>query len=145
MFFLITSTSLWLVVWLCFTSNRQRGHLETAPHLLFLAKDVKPGKYTVPTWNGTLGRRVAVYYQFRPPIALRASDAWREKISLLRYRCATQAPLNFVIWISVIYVLQTRVVTKIGVLIYTITLFRSHSSLQYALGFYNPCLNHTTK
>ena len=33
----------WLVV---FTSHRQRGHLETAPNLLSLAKDVKLGFYT---------------------------------------------------------------------------------------------------
>ena len=52
----------WLVVWLCFTSHRQRGHLETAPHLLSLAKDVKLGKYTVPTGNRTPGRRVTVHY-----------------------------------------------------------------------------------
>ena len=39
-----------LVGWLCFTSHRQRGHLETA-HLLSLAKDVKLGFYTVPTGN----------------------------------------------------------------------------------------------
>ena len=37
--------------WLCLTSHRQRGHLETAPHLLSLAKDVKLDKYTVPTGN----------------------------------------------------------------------------------------------
>ena len=30
-----------LVGWLCLTSYRQRGHLETAPPLLSLAKDVK--------------------------------------------------------------------------------------------------------
>ena len=30
-----------MVGWLCYTSHRQRGHLETAPHLLSLAKDVK--------------------------------------------------------------------------------------------------------
>ena len=36
------------LVWLCFTSHR-RGHLETAPHLLSLAKDMKLSKYTVPT------------------------------------------------------------------------------------------------
>ena len=44
--------------WLCLTSHRQRGHLETAP----LAKDVKLGFYTVPTGNRTPGRYVAVYY-----------------------------------------------------------------------------------
>ena len=43
----------WLVGWLCFTSHRQRGHLETAPYLLSLAKDVKLGFYTVPTGNRT--------------------------------------------------------------------------------------------
>ena len=37
------------VDWLCLTSHRQRGHLETAPLLLSLAKDVKLGFYTVPT------------------------------------------------------------------------------------------------
>ena len=41
----------WLVGWLCLTSHRQRGHLETAPPLLSLAKDVKLDKYTVPTGN----------------------------------------------------------------------------------------------
>ena len=40
---------LWLFGCLCLTSHRQRGHLETAPHLLSLAKDVKLDKYTVPT------------------------------------------------------------------------------------------------
>ena len=38
-------------VCLCFTSLQQRGHLETAAHLLSLAKDVKLGIYTVPTGN----------------------------------------------------------------------------------------------
>ena len=42
---------MWLVVWLCLTSHRQRGHLETAPHLLSLAKDVKLDKCTVSTGN----------------------------------------------------------------------------------------------
>ena len=32
------------------------------PRLLSLAKDVKLGKYTVPTGNQTPGRRVAVHY-----------------------------------------------------------------------------------
>ena len=51
-----------MVGWLCFTSLRQRGHLETAPSLLSLAEDVKLGFYTVPTGNRTPGRRVAVHY-----------------------------------------------------------------------------------
>ena len=46
-------------VCLCLTSLQQRGHLERAPHLLSLAKDVQLGKYTVPTGNRT--RRVAVH------------------------------------------------------------------------------------
>ena len=37
--------------WFCLMSHRQRGHLETAPHLLSLVKDVKLDKYTVPTGN----------------------------------------------------------------------------------------------
>ena len=60
----------WLVGWLCFTSHRQRGHLETAPpppHLLSLAKDVKLSLYTVPTGNRTPGRRVAVHYTTAVP------------------------------------------------------------------------------
>ena len=40
-----------LVGRLCFTSRRQRGHLETAPPFTVLAKDVKLGKYTVSTGN----------------------------------------------------------------------------------------------
>ena len=43
-------TALELVGWLCFTSHRQRGHLETPPPIYKgLAKDVKLDKYTVPT------------------------------------------------------------------------------------------------
>ena len=39
----------WFVVcWLCLTSHRQQGHLETGLHLLSLAKDVKLGFYTTP-------------------------------------------------------------------------------------------------
>ena len=44
---------------LCFTSHRQRSHLETAPHLISLAKEVKLGFYTVPTGNRTPGRCMA--------------------------------------------------------------------------------------
>ena len=50
-----SSVNDWLVGWLCFTSHRQRGHLETAPHLLSLAKDVKLGFNTVPTGNRNPG------------------------------------------------------------------------------------------
>ena len=38
-----------MVGWLCFTSHRQQGHLETAPHSLSLLKDVKLSVYTAPT------------------------------------------------------------------------------------------------
>ena len=44
----------------------QRRH----PHLLSLAKDVKLGKYTVPTGNRTRGRRVAVHYVTAAPRTL---------------------------------------------------------------------------
>ena len=47
------------VGWFCFTFHRQRGHLEMAPHLPSLAKDVKLG---FNTGNRTPGRRVAVHY-----------------------------------------------------------------------------------
>ena len=47
-----------MVGWLCFTSHRQRGHLEKAP-LLFLSNDEKLGKYTVPIGNQTQGCRMA--------------------------------------------------------------------------------------
>ena len=53
---------MYIVGWLCLTSHRQQGHLETAPHLLSLAKDVKLDKFTVPTGNWTPGRRMAVHY-----------------------------------------------------------------------------------
>ena len=40
-----------IVGWLCFTSHRQRNHLETASPFSVPAKDVKLDKYTVPTGN----------------------------------------------------------------------------------------------
>ena len=40
--------------WLCFTSHRQRRHLD-------LANDVKLVSYTVPTGNRTPDRRMAVH------------------------------------------------------------------------------------
>ena len=46
---------------------QQRGHIETAPHLLSLVKDVKLDKYTVPNGNQTLCRRVAVHYATAAP------------------------------------------------------------------------------
>ena len=55
---------------MCFTSNRQRGHLETAPYLPSLAKDAKLGFYNVPTENRTPGHRVAVHYRTAVPCAL---------------------------------------------------------------------------
>ena len=66
-----------------FTSHRQRGYLETAPHLLSLSKNVKPGKYTVPTGIRAPGRRVAVHYATTAP----------HKLLLLLYRFAK----NFII------------------------------------------------
>ena len=40
--FMINIIDFWITFgWLCFTSHRQRGHIETAPHLLSLAKDVE--------------------------------------------------------------------------------------------------------
>ena len=56
-----------LVGWLCLTCHRQRGHLETAPHLLSLAKDVKLGIYIASTGNRTPGRGVAVHYTIAAP------------------------------------------------------------------------------
>ena len=56
------SKHVWEVGWWCLTSHRQRGHLETVPHLLSLANDVKLDKYTVLTGNRTPGHRMAVYY-----------------------------------------------------------------------------------
>ena len=50
---------------LCFT-----GHLETPSPLLSLAKDMKLGKYTVPTGNRTPGHRVAVHYATAAPCKL---------------------------------------------------------------------------
>ena len=56
-----------ILVCLCLTSLQQRGHLETAPHLLSLAKDVKLNIYTVPTGSRIPGRRVAVHYATAAP------------------------------------------------------------------------------
>ena len=53
--------------WLCFTSHRQRGHLERHPHLLSLAKDVKLGFCIDPTGNRTPGHRVTVHYTTAAP------------------------------------------------------------------------------
>ena len=64
---LLLSINNCLLVCLCFTSLQQRCHLETAPHLLCLAKDVKLAKYTVPTGNRTPGCRVAVHYATAVP------------------------------------------------------------------------------
>ena len=56
-----------LFLCLCLTSLQQRGHLETAPPFTLPLKDVKLGKYTVPTENRTPGRRVAVHYAIAAP------------------------------------------------------------------------------
>ena len=56
--------------WLRFTSHRQGGHLETAPYLVSLVKDVELSKYTVPTGNRTPGCRVAVHYATAAPCKL---------------------------------------------------------------------------
>ena len=48
------------VGWLCFTSHRQRGHLETVPP--FTVPIEKLVFHTIPTGNGTPGRRVAIHY-----------------------------------------------------------------------------------
>ena len=53
---------IWLVGWLCLTSHRQRGHLETAPPFTVPCEEVKLDKYTVPTGNWTLGRHMAIHY-----------------------------------------------------------------------------------
>ena len=48
----------------------QLGHLETAPHLLSLSKDVELVFNTVPTGNRTPVRRVAVHYTTAAPCQL---------------------------------------------------------------------------
>ena len=72
----------WLVV---FTSHRQRGHLETAPHLLSLAKDMKLGFYTVPAGDRTPGRRVAVHYTTTAPRQLPLKWEATASQNLLKY------------------------------------------------------------
>ena len=49
------------VCWLCFTSHRQRGHLETVPPFTVHCEGREARFYTVPTGNRTPGRRVAVH------------------------------------------------------------------------------------
>ena len=51
-----------MVGWLCFMSHQQQGHLETTPSFTVPCMDMKLGKYTVPTGNRTLARRIAVHY-----------------------------------------------------------------------------------
>ena len=57
----------WLVSWLCLTSIDGEVILRQHPHLLSLSKDVKLGFYTLPHWNRTPGRRVAVLYTIAAP------------------------------------------------------------------------------
>ena len=64
MYISLNAHHVYLFVCLCFTSHRQRDHLETAPPF---AKDVKLGKYTVQTGNRTPGRRMAVHYTTAAP------------------------------------------------------------------------------
>ena len=71
--------------WLCFTSYRQRGYLETTPHLLSLANDVKLGFKTVTTGNRTPGYRVAVHYTTTAPRQLHCMHILA--VVLLRYFC----------------------------------------------------------
>ena len=67
----------WLVVF--YVPATARSFRDDTPILLSLAKYVKLGKYTVPTGNQTPGRRG----------------------SPLRYRCATQADYNVIIYVGV--------------------------------------------
>ena len=60
-----------LVGWLCFTSHRQRGHLETAP------------PFTVPCE----GHKALFLHRSH-----RESNLWQSRDSPLHYRCATPAP-----------------------------------------------------
>ena len=64
----------WLVGWLCFTSHRQRGHLETAP------------PFTV-SCEGREARYLHRSHQESNPRPSLGSP--------LHYRCATQAPLSY--------------------------------------------------
>ena len=54
------------VGWLCLTSHRQRGHLETAPPFTVPCegRDLKLDKYTVPTGNGLVLERPRSYLEW---------------------------------------------------------------------------------
>ena len=54
----------WLVVFYVTSTARSS---RDCPYLLSLSKDVKLGKYTVPTGNRTPGLRVAVHYAIAAP------------------------------------------------------------------------------
>ena len=70
--YIIGKSSLFVCVLRPFNSEViQRRH----PHLLSLAKDVKFGKYTVPTGNRTPGRRVAVHYATSAPRKLHSKSS----------------------------------------------------------------------
>ena len=65
--------SIWARVFKCSALfSRVRWALETAPHLLSLAKDVKLVRYTVPTGKRTPGHRVAVHYTTAAPRKLQS-------------------------------------------------------------------------
>ena len=51
--------------WLCITSHRQRGHLETVPPFTVPCEGSEAPFYTVPIGNRTPSRRVAVHYRKR--------------------------------------------------------------------------------
>ena len=63
-----------LVGWLCFTSRRQRGHLETAPTFTLPCEGHEARFFTVPTENRTPGRCVAVHYTSAAPRQLNSNS-----------------------------------------------------------------------
>ena len=82
-------SSSWLVLWLCFTPHRQRGHLETAP------------PFTVPC-EGHEARLIHRTHWESNPGPSRGSP--------LLYRCATPAPfLSLIFKISCAIMLITSV------------------------------------
>ena len=52
----------WLIGSMCFTSHRQRVHLETAPPLTVPCEGSEARFYTIPSGNRTPGRRMAAHY-----------------------------------------------------------------------------------
>ena len=91
------------------------------PNLLSLAKDVKLGKYTVPTGNRTPGRRVAVHYATATPRKLHYIHTYKIRInvstSALKSDLSTFPESNYTIRVH-----QYRLIERLTIHVLYVTL-----------------------